>query len=383
VVDVADIFRAVWPGYGAKFGRLIPPEQRAAVRAMLRCRTPALGGQVYRCDSDESRAGCGGTHYAYHSCNHRACPKCGWEDNTDWLERQQARLLPLPYFLVTFTVPEELREPIRSAMKVWYGALLKESAGALQDLAAQPKHLGAELGLTAVLQTWTRDLRYHPHVHVLVPGGGLSADGLRWRRVKDAAYFLPQAKLAARFKGRLKAWLQQEQPELFQAVPAKVWWRKWVTDIQAVGSGAAALKYLAAYVHRGPLHPARLKSWDPPASGSGATSGGNVTFSYRDGAGQERRCTVSGMEFVRRLLQHVPPKHFQRVRHSGWRAAAARAKWERIVALLDWRAPLPQPSTPINREQAKNPQPVLCPGCGKAMRLIGTLARSPPGRVEG
>jgi hypothetical protein len=89
------------------------------------------------------------------------------------------------------------------------------------------------------------------------------------------------------------------------------------------------------------------------------------------------------MEFVRRLLQHVPPKHFQRVRHSGWRAAAARAKWERIVALLDWRAPLPQPSTPINREQAKNPQPVLCPGCGKAMRLIGTLARSPPGRVEG
>jgi hypothetical protein len=369
VVDVADIVRAVWPGYGAKFGRLIPPEQRAAVRAMLRCRTPALGGQVYHC-------ACGGVHYTYHSCNHRACPKCGWQNNTDWLERQQARRLPLPYFLATFTVPAELREPIRSAMQVWYGALLKESAGALQDLAAQPRHLGAELGLTAVLQTWTRDLRYHPHVHVLVPGGGLSADGLRWLRVKDAAFCLPQEKLAARFKGRLKAWLQQEQPELFKAVPAKAWWRKWVVDLQAVGSGAAALKYLAAYVHRGPLHPARLKAWDPPASDSGATSGGNVTFSYRDGAGRERRSVVSGMEFVRRLLQHVPPKHFQRVRHSGWRAAAARAKWERIVALLDWRAPRLPPAT-------KKPQPVLCPGCGKAMRLIGTLARSPPGRVEG
>jgi hypothetical protein len=359
VVDVADIFRAVWPGYGAKFGRLIPPEQRAAVRAMRRCRTPALGGQVYRCD-------CGGTHYAYHSCHHRACPKCGWDDNTGWLERQQARLLPVPYFLATFTVPAELREPIRAAMKVWYGALLKESAGALQDLAAQPKHLGAQLGLTAVLQTWTRDLRYHPHVHVLVPGGGLSADGLRWLRVKDAAFFLPQQKLAARFKGRLKAWLEAEQPELFKRVPAKAWWRKWVVDLQAVGSGAAALKYLAAYVHRGPLHPARLKAWD----------GHHVTFSYRDNAGQERRCTVSGMEFVRRLLQHVPPKHFQRVRHSGWRAAAARAKWERIVALLDWRPPLPQPST-------FNPQPVRCLDCGRVMRLIGPLARSPPWRVEG
>ena len=365
MVDVADILRAVWPGYAAKFGRWIPPEQRAAVRAMLRCRTPALGGQVYRC-------ACGGTHYAYHSCNHRACPKCGWDDNTDWLQRQQARLLPLPYFLVTFTVPAELREVIRSAMKVWYGALLQASAGALQDLAAQPKHLGAELGLTAVLQTWTRDLRYHPHVHVLAPGGGLSADGLRWRRVKDAAFFLPQQKLAARFKGRLKAWLQAEQPELFKRVPAQAWWRKWVTDIQAVGSGTAALKYLAAYVHRGPLHPARLKAWDPPASGSGATGGGHVTFAYRDAAGRERRGTVSGMEFVRRLLQHVPPKGFQRVRHSGWRAAAARAKWERIVALLDWRAPL-LPAA------AKKPQPILCLACGQAMRLIGTLARSPPG----
>jgi hypothetical protein len=355
VVDVADIFRAAWPDYAAQFGRWIPPGQRAAVRAILRCRTPSLGGQVYRCD-------CGGTHYTYHSCNHRACPKCGWEDNTDWLERQQARLLPLPYFLVTFTVPEELREPIRMAMKVWYGALLKEGAGALQDLAGQPKHLGAQLGLTAVLQTWTRDLRYHPHVHVLAPGGGLSADGLRWLRVKDAAFFLPQQKLAARFKGRLKAWWQAEQPELFKRAPAKVWWRKWVVDVQVVGSGAAALKYLAAYVHRGPLHPARLKAWD----------GRNVTFSYRDGAGRERRSVVSGREFVRRLLQHVPPKGFQRVRHSGWRAAAARAKWERLVALLDWRAPL-RPTA------AKNPPPVLCRACGRAMRLIGTLARSPPG----
>jgi hypothetical protein len=354
VVDVADIFRAHWPAYVAKLGRLIPPEQPAAARAILRCRTPALGGQLYRCS-------CGREHYTYHSCNHRACPKCGYDDNAQWLAQQQSRLLPVPYFLVTLTVPEELREPIRSARQLWYGALLKESAGALQDLAAQEKYLGAQLGVVAVLQTWTRDLRYHPHVHLLVPGAGLSADGLHWKRLKNPDYFLPQNKLAARLKGRLKAWLQREHPELLAQVPPKVWWRDWVPDVQAVGSGAAALKYLAAYVCRGPLHPSRIQSWD----------GSTVTFTCRDGQGAQRPCQVSGQEFLRRLLQHVPPRGFQRVRHYGWLAAAAQAKWLRILALLDWRPPALELASQIA-------PPLLCPACGKAMVLIGSFPRSPP-----
>jgi len=350
---LADLLAAHWPAYAAQFGGLIPAEQRAAVRAILRCRTAALGGQLYRC-------GCGKEHYAYHSCNHRACPRCGRDDAAAWLAQQRTRLLPVPYFLVTFTVPEQLRESIRAAMKLWYGALLKEGAGALQDLAAQPKHLGAELGMTAVLQTWTRDLRYHPHVHLLVPGGGLTTDGLRWRRVNDAAYFLPPAKLTARFKGRLKAWLQAEHPELLARVPAKVWWMKWRVDLQAVGSGEAALKYLAAYLCRPPLHESQIECWDQQS----------VTFRYRDNRGVAHRATVSGAEFVRRVLQHVLPKSFQRVRHYGWRAAAATAKWERIVALLDWRVPALAPLAP-------GPAPV-CPGCGKRMVLIGSVARKPP-----
>ena len=346
MVDVAEIFRAHWPGYVAKLGRWIPPEQQAAARAMMRCRTPALGGQLYRC-------GCGREHYTYHSCNHRACPKCGAADNAQWLAQQQARLLPVPYFLVTLTVPAELREPIRAARRLWYGAL--------QDLAAQEKYLGAHLGLVAVLQTWTRDLRYHPHVHLLVPGAGLSADGLRWKRLKTPDYCLPQDKLAARLKGRLKAWLQRQHPKLLAQVPPKVWWSQWVADVQPVGSGAAALKYLAAYVGRGPLHPSRIQAWD----------GSTVTFRYRDNQGVEQSCPVSGHEFLRRILQHVPPKGFQHVRHYGWLAGAAQAKWLRILALLDWRAPALQLST-------KMPQPVLCPCCGKAMVLIGTFPRSPP-----
>ena len=356
---LAEILAAHWPAYVAKFGRLIPAEQRAAVRAILRCRTPALGGQRYRC-------GCGREHFAYHSCQHRACPRCGQADADEWLARQRARLLPVPYFLVTFTVPEQLRAPIRAALKPWYGALLKESAGALQDLAAQPKHLGAELGLTAMLQTWTRDLRYHPHVHVLVPGGGLTPNGRRWVRVTDSDFLLPQVKLAARFKGRLRAWLQTKAPELFHQVPAKVWWLKWVADIQPVGSGEAALKYLAAYLCRPPLHASQIERWDKTG----------VTFRYRENGGAPKSCTVSGMEFVRRFLQHVPPKGFQRVRHYGWRGAAAKTKWERILALLDWQCPAPVTSVPA-------PVP-RCPACGQPMFLLGTLPRAPTeGRWQG
>jgi len=383
---LAEILAAHWPAYRARFGRLIPAEQRAAVRAILRCRTPALGGQLYRC-------GCGKEHYAYHSCHHRACPRCGRDDAAAWLAQQRTRLLPVPYFLVTLTVPEELREPIRAAMKLWYGALLKASAGALQDLAAQPKHLGAELGITAVLQTWTRDLRYHPHVHLLVPGGGLTADGLRWLRVhpvreqprhsagavpsprlpaiphhaprvshgvKDPQFFLPQVKLAARFKGRLKAWLKAEQPELLKSVPAKVWWVKWVADVQPVGSGEAALKYLANYLCKPPLHESQIQSWNVQT----------VSFRYRENGGAQKHSTVSGTEFVRRVLQHVLPKGFQRVRHYGWLGAASKQKRERIHALLDWRAPALVTPTTL--------PPPRCPGCGQVMVLIGSVARKPP-----
>ena len=349
---LADILAAHWPAYRAQFGSLLPPEYPVAVRAILRCRTPALGGQRYRC-------ACGQEHVACHSCNHRACPRCGQDDAAGWLEQQRTRLLPVPYFLVTLTVPEQLREPIRAAMKAWYGALLRESAGALQDLAADPKHLGAEPGITAMLQTWTRDLRYHPHVHLLVPGGGLSANRLRWVRVKDREFLVPQGKLAARFKGRLKAWLQAEEPELFKAVPEKVWWMKWVADVQAVGSGEAALKYLANYLCQPPLREHQLERDDAPG----------VTFRHRENDGTVQRCTVSGEEFMRRFLQHVLPKGFQRVRHYGWLGAAAKKKRERIGALLDWKHPEPVPAVPV--------PPPKCPRCGKTMWLIGTLPRAP------
>jgi hypothetical protein len=180
------------------------------------------------------------------------------------------------------------------------------------------------------------------------------------RSASGASPACPHVKLAARFKGRLKTWLKENEPALLQAVPANVWWRKWVADIQPVGSGEAALKYLANYLCKPPLHDTQIETHD----------GQNVTFRYRDNGGAQQTCTVCGAEFVRRFLQHVLPRGFQRVRHYGWLAAAAQEKLERIRALLDWRAPAPQLT------DAAPPAPT-CPKCGKTMILIGTLPRAP------
>jgi len=252
---LAEVLRRHWPAYERKFRARLLPSHRRAVTAILSCRTPALGGQLFRCE-------CGRQHFAYHSCNHRACPQCGHADATAWLARQRRRLLPVPYYLVTFTVPSQLRAIIRSHQKDLYPLLLRESAGALQDVGREHKDLGAVLGLLAVLQTWTRDLRFHPHVHCVVPGGGLSADGLRWVRPKYPDHFLPQPVLAMRFRTRLKQALQKDHPALFAQIPRRIWSLDWVADVQPVGRGEPALKYLAAYVYRTAFNAERIVADD-------------------------------------------------------------------------------------------------------------------------
>lgn len=350
---LAQVLRRHWPAYERKFRARLLPSHRRAVTAILSCRTPALGGQLYRCE-------CGKQHLAYHSCNHRACPQCGHADATQWLQRQRRRLLPVPYYLVTFTVPEPLRRLIRSHQKVFYALLLRESAGALLEVGRDHKDLGAQLGLLAVLQTWARDLHYHPHVHCVVPGGGLSQDGLRWVRPNRPDYFLPQAALAMRFRTRLKHILQQEHPQLFVQIPRQVWRINWVADVQPVGSGEPALKYLAAYVYRTAFSAERIVADD----------GQHVTFSYRDNHGQPHQLKLSAEKFLHRFLQHVLLKGFQRVRCFGWLSPAAKQRFARVRALLDSPAPPPVPASP----KALPP----CPCCKKPMYWIGRLPRAPP-----
>ena len=350
---MAEVLRRHWPAYERKFRARLLPSHRRAVTAILCCRTPALGGQLFGCE-------CGRHHFVYHSCNHRACPQCGHTDATEWLTRQRRRLLPVPYYLVTFTVPAELRALIRSHQQTLYPLLIRHSATALLEVGREHKDLGAELGLLAVLQTWTRDLRFHPHVHCVVPAGGLSADGLRWVRPPYPGHFLPERVLALRFRTRLKQALQKDQPKLFVQIPKRVWRMNWVADVQSVGSGEPALKYLAAYVYRTAFSAERILADD----------GQHITFTYRDGKDRSTRTLrLSAEQFLHRFLQHVLPKGFQRVRYFGWLSPAAKKRFQRILALLDYRQPPLEIPAPL--------PPPECPCCKKPMILIGRLPRPP------
>lgn len=351
--SLAEVLRQYWPQYERQFGPRILASHRRAAQAIMACRTAALGGQVYRC------ADCQRDHFVYHSCNHRACPQCGQVDATEWIQRRKLQLLPVPYYLVTFTVPEGLRHWIRSHQKLAYSLLLKESAATLQDVAGRQKYLGAELGFLSVLHTWGRQLQFHPHVHCVVPAGGLRADGLRWCQPKSADFFLPHKVLAARFRTRLKAAFHG-QPDTTQ-IGSQVWRQNWVIDVQQVGSGEAALKYLSAYVYRTAIGAQRII----------ADQDGQITFQYQDsGERQWHRLTLRAMEFIRRFLQHVLPKGFPRVRYYGWLSAAATAKWKRILSLLDWKPPALTAVPP--------PPPVSCPSCGAPLFRIGLFTRGPP-----
>jgi hypothetical protein len=351
VPSLAEVLRQHWPRYKRQFGSAILPSHRRAVQAILQCRTAALGGEVYRC------LHCRKDHFVYHSCNHRSCSRCGHADATEWIERQKLKLLPVTYYLITFTVPEGLRAWLRSNQKTGYALLLKESAGALQDVARREKYLGGELGILSVLHTRGRQLQFHPHVHCVVPGGALRSDGLRWCRPPSPDFFLPQRVLAARFRTRIRQALQARDAE----VEAAVWKQNWVVDVQPVGSGEAILKYLSAYVYRTALGSQRIIE----------DRDGQITFKYKDSQNRQwRRLTLPAMEFIRRFLQHVLPQGFQRVRYYGWLSAAATAKWERILALLDW--PAPQPKPPIAHPAGR------CPDCGQTLYWIAHLSRGPP-----
>lgn len=280
-------------------------------------------------------------------------------DKAAWLAKQLQRLLPVPYFLVTFTVPEELRALFRSHQKLFYHAFFEHSSSTLQEVAQRPKYLGAHLGFLGVLHTWSRQLIYHPHIHYLVPGAGLSANRLRWVRLKNPDFFLPQKVLSRRFRQRFKLWLHSTHPDL--KLPPKIWAKEWVVDVQAVGSGKKALEYLATYLHRTALGPDRLVNLD----------GESIGLRYQDRRdGKSKVLRLHPHELLRRFLQHVLPRGFQRVRSFGFYSPAAKTRWQRIQALLDWKTPplIPPPPRPV-------PQ---CPICHRPMLCVARLARAPP-----
>lgn len=360
MIELAEIVRRHGPEYLRRFGGRVPAAHRRALRALVRCRTPALGGHLYRCGE------CARTHFGWHSCHHRSCPKCGAADALAWRERQQRRLLPVPYFLLTFTLPAELRTLCRSHPRLGYRLLFAESAAALQEIAASPRHLGAELGFLGVLHTWTRQLGYHPHVHYVVPGGGLRADGRKWRKCRTlrdgTPYLLPVQVLSRRFRARFAGALRGEAPELFREVPRAAWEKEWVVHSQPAGRGAEAIGYLSAYVQRTALsNPSLL-----------ADRGGRITFAYTEsGTGARRTLSLDAMEFLRRVLSHVLPRGLHKVRTFGWLHPAARRRLCQVQTLL--AAPLDLRPPP-----AAAPAHLICPACGApALKILARLPRPP------
>ena len=350
---LAQILRRHWPAYLAKNGAAnILPSHHAAVSAILSCHTPQRGGSVYRCD-------CGQTHFTFHGCGHRACPQCGQREAEAWIGSQTARLLPVPYHLVTFTVPEELRPLIRAHQRLMLDLLFKESAATLQDVAVTK--LRAQLGFLGALHTWTRQLIYHPHVHYVVPALGLSENGSPITP-PDPEFLLRVEVLSARFRSRFRHALQNH-PALFAQIPRSLWRRSWVVHSQPAGSGQNALTYLSRYIYRTALSSERQLD----------ESNAIVSFRYRDSkTGELRTARLPALTFIARFLQHVLPKRLRRVRTYGWLSPAAKAKYLRLRTLLD-ALPTSPPAT-----VAKTRAVVCCPHCNKPMLLVGTLERAPP-----
>jgi Putative transposase/Transposase zinc-binding domain len=363
------------PQYLERFGSSMPSRQREVLARILRCRTPALGGSLHLCP------GCGHPHYSYHSCNDRHCPQCGAQDADDWLESNRRLLLPTPYFLVTFTVPEGLRAWLRSHSKLGYDLLFDASSQALQDLARHPRRLGASLGMLGVLHTWSRTLVHHPHVHYLVPGGGLSLDRRQWVPSR-AGFLLPVLPLSDRYRNLFRTLLAKKHPERLSGIPARVWKQRWVVHCAQAGSGENALRYLSRYVFKTATGN-RLLTFRPD---------GRLHWPYRDSdTGQWRRVDLEPFEFIRRFLQHVLPAGLHRVRRFGWLHPGGRLNFNRVRALLG-EAPVlteaeraawqPAPailSSPAVATTAMPPEPDpiprsiwRCPHCQAPMQCVGS-----------
>jgi len=359
------------PEYSKRFGPSMPGRQRQVLKRILACRTPALGGQLFECPD------CPGFLYRYHSCNDRHCPLCGQADADDWLARQRARLLlPVPYFLATFTVPKELRMFIRSHLQIGLDLLFACSAQALQDLAAT--RLGAQLGMLGVAHTWTRTLIFHPHIHYLVPAGGLSPDGRRW--VPASKFLLHHRALGDHCRTLCKERLLAEHPDLFRQVPSKVWKLHWNVGCQNAGSGQNALRYLARYVFK-TATPNKTLLRLPD---------GNLRWDYTESkTGKPASIRLDPIEFMRRFLQHILPRGFARVRTFGWLHPAAKVRGNRVRALLrqealltdaekdTWLAPTDADPAPTLQPLTKNETTAacntpFCPLCQKPTRLVAS-----------
>jgi len=375
-LEVADIFRDHGPAWRRANAGHVSLGQMKVMSAIERCRTAALGGHVARCE------GCAHTHIAYNSCRNRHCPKCQGGAARDWLAAREAELLPVPYFHVVFTLPAAVADIAYHNKAVIYGILFKAAAETLTTIARDPKHLGAHIGITAVLHSWGSALTHHPHLHCIVPGGGIALDRTRWISCRPG-FFLPvrvlsrlfrrlflEALVAAHDAGRLQFFSHHAplaDAQAFAAYLAPLRKTEWVVySKRPFGGPEAVLAYLARYTHRVAIANSRLI----------AANHTGVTFKWKDyriaGADRYKTMTLPTHEFIRRFLMHVLPSGFHRIRHYGLFANGGRAdNIARARQLLGVLAPQTEIAEDEDDEAPVFPQP--CPSCGGRMIVIETF----------
>ncbi|MFQ6115784.1 MAG: transposase, partial [bacterium] len=281
MVELADIFLRHGPEYLERFSDRMLPSHIRAMEDIINCRTQRMGGQLYQCENPSCRE----YVYSYHSCSNRSCPKCGQDRTEQWLKKQQKLLIPSHYFLVTFTFPAEFHPISRCNQKLIYDLLFKTSAAALQKLAKDPRFIGGKIGMMGGLHTWTRDMRYHPHVHYIVPGGALCSDNTQWLHSTED-FLVPVEALSSIFRAKFRDSLKKTV--LFGQVPRHVWQKDWVVHCKPVQDGTKALKYLAPYIYRVAITNNRILS----------AENGVVVFRYKDSeTAQWNLASVPAMEF--------------------------------------------------------------------------------------
>jgi len=340
-MELASIINQYYETFIAKYADTLLPGHLKALNAVRRCRTPDSGELYVQCPD------CGQTEWRPMSCGHRNCPKCQNYEASQWIDRQQAKLLPAPYFMATFTLPYELRPLAWHHQKAIYSILFTCIAGILKDFALNPKNLGVEIGMSMVLHTHNRKLDYHPHIHVVLPGGGVDKHTRQWKK-KKGKYLFNKKAMAKVFRARFLEALINAGFSIPSNLP-----KEWVIDCSYVGTGVTALKYLSRYLYRGVISEKNIVS----------NQNGQVTFKYIESRTDKTRCrTLKGEDFLRLIVQHVLPKGFRRVRDYGFLHSNAK----KLLALVQLVLHV------VIEKIKQRPRPVFkCSCCKAPMAIMG------------
>ena len=380
-VELADVVRRFRPQYTAQYGQAMMPSQKRALADIAACCTEELGGRRYRCED------CYESFWHFHCCRNRACPKCHGSQTRQWLQSRQSEVLPCDYFHAVVTVPPELHAVLRRQQKSMYGLFMRVAAGAIQELCVKRRHLGALPGILAVLHTWNGQLGYHPHVHLLISGGGITPDGQHWEPARGE-FLVPVALLSRKIAAKFRAALLAKEPAVFAGIAASVWQREWVSFVKHYGHGNdAVLNYLSRYVFRTAISNARILGMDQT----------HVMFRWKDRRAEAWRTErLPGVEFLRRFLQHVLPRGFHKVRYYGLWHPSKRSQSNRawLLLILETPADTTEPPKLADLLQAlgQRTEPTgetlhdaedddvnapRCPHCGSnRTRLLGEYPRS-------